>query len=123
MHGWSVASFYEGLAATATRLLTAYGQSVTFTRTTSTSFDPVTGVDTVTTSTFSGYGAAFDYRNSEIDGERVQRGDIRLLVEATDTAPIIGDMVTVDGVDYRAMNVAPSSPGGTPTHYTVQLRR
>lgn len=115
-------SFYSSLAATATRLLDTYGQAVAFSRETSSSFDPVTGIDTTSTSTFSGSGAAFDYNSSEIDGEIVQRDDIRLMLEAVDTAPIIGDKCTVDSKAYRVMNVMTSSPGGTVTHYELQLR-
>lgn len=119
-----MADFYSGLAAVATRLLDTYGQTVTFSRETGGSFDPVLGVYSgQSTSTFTGSGAAFDFNRSEIDGEIIQRGDIRLMLEAVDTKPIIGDACTVNGVDYRVMSVMESSPGGTVTHYELQLRK
>jgi len=116
-------SFYGNLAAVATKLLTDKGQSVVFTRKTTLIFDPVKGRNNVTTSTFSGYGAAFDYNRSEIDGELVQRGDIRFLMEAITTAPALGDTCVIDSVTYRVMNVKPTSPGGTVVMYEVQLRK
>lgn len=118
-----MADFYGNLAAVATRLLTSKGQSITFSREVQSAFNPTTGVATTSTTTFSGYGAAFDYNSSEIDGEIIQKGDIRLVLEATATAPIIGDTCTIDSDAYRAMNVKPTSPAGTPVIYEVQLRR
>lgn len=116
-------SFYSQLAATAARLLADKGQAVTFSRTTGATYSPVTGAHTGGTPTsFTGNGAAFDYNKSEIDGETVQAGDIRLMLEATSAAPQIDDTATVDGVEYRVMSVFESSPGGVVTHYEVQLR-
>lgn len=116
-------SFYSGLAVVATNLLTSKGQSVVFTRKTTSIFNPVKGRNNTTTSTFSGNGAAFDYNRSEIDGEVIQRGDIRLILEATTTAPALGDTAVIDSVTYRVMNVKPTSPGGTVVMYEVQLRK
>ena len=115
--------FYQNLAATASRLLANKGQSVTFSRETSTGFDPALGVDTTTTSSYSGNGGAFDYNSSEIDGEIIQRGDIRLVLEAVDTAPLIGDTCDIDSLAYRVMNVKPTSPAGVPVIYELQLRQ
>lgn len=123
MRWLSVASFYDGLASVAASLLDTYGQSVTFSRNTGGTFDPVLGsYSGQSASSFTGNGAAFDFNKSEIDGEIVQRGDIRLILEQTDTKPLIGDKCTVSSVDYRVLAVTESSPGGTVTHYTVQLR-
>lgn len=115
-------SFYQSLKQTASKLLTNYGQSVTFSREVSSGFDPVTGQDTTTTETFSGYGAAFDYNQSEIDDSIIQQGDIRLMVQAVDTKPQSGDACSVNGTDYRVMSVMDQSPGGTSVYYEVQLR-
>jgi hypothetical protein len=116
-------SFYGGLQSTAARLLAKYGQNITFTRQASSSLNPVTGVVTSTPATYTGYGAAFGYGASEVDGVLVQMGDIRLLLEATDTAPEVDHTCVIDSKTYRVMDVKTSSPAGTVTHYTVQLRR
>lgn len=99
-----------------------HGQNLTFGRETSSSFNPVTGVDTTASSTYTGYGAGFDYKRSEIDDEVIQRGDVRLLLEATTTTPLIGDTVTYNSTVYRVMNIDELSPGGTVLRYEIQLR-
>lgn len=118
-----MSDFYSGLAAVATNLLTDKGQAVTINRETSTSFDPVTGIDTVTPSSFSGVGAVFDYHRSEIDGNLIQKGDIRLLLNAVTTEPLTDDEITIDGETYRVISVKPTSPGGTVVMYELQLRK
>jgi hypothetical protein len=115
-------SFYAGLMRVARKLLADKGQSITFTRTAAT-FDPVTGTSTnVTTTTFTGKGADIGYRLSEIDGAMIQRGDIRVILEATSTAPEIGDIATVNGRAMRVMNVNPTQPAGEVVFYDLQLR-
>jgi len=116
-------TFYSDLAAVATRLLTDKGQQVTFSRETSTGFDPETGINTTNTSTFTGYGASFNYNSSEIDGTIVVKGDIRFVVEAMTTAPDSGDTVTVDSLIYRVMDVKKVSPAGTVVLYECRLRK
>jgi len=118
-----VGSFYDNLQKTATRLLTSKGQKVTFTRLVETSFNSGTGEKTTSDFVYSGYGAAFDYKASEIDGSVIQRGDIRLMLEKTTLAPKIDDSAKIDTVNYRIMDVIKSSPAGTVTHYTCRLRQ
>jgi len=115
-------SFYSNMAATARRLLTKYGQTVTLTYQSAPTLNPVTGSLTSTPVEYTGKGAAFDYRAAEIDGVLVQAGDIRLILEATTTAPAVGHTCAVGGVTYRVMAITTSAPGGTTTHYTLQLR-
>jgi len=119
-----VADFYTNLKNVALRLLTSKGQSLTFTRPVTSSFNPATGVDTPATPiTYSGYGAALNYNKSEIDGDLIQIGDIRLLLEATSTAVEMGDPVPIDSITYRVMNIRPLSPAGTVVAYELQLRK
>ncbi len=119
-----MANFYAGLAATASRLLLSKGQSVTFTRISGGVKNPATGETTgQTTSNYTGNGAAFDYNSSEIDGETIQTGDIRLILEAVATTPLIDDTCPIDSVGYRVMSVKATSPAGTPVIYELQLRR
>ena len=115
--------FYDSMAATASRLLAEFGQSVTFTHPVTDIFDPVTGIETPGTPvSIPGYGAAFDYMHSEIDGTLIQRGDIRFLFESTTTAPVIGDTVTIDSVVYRVMDSKPTKPAGSTVLQELQLR-
>ena len=116
-------SFYGNMAATALRLLTSFGQAVVFTRPTGDTFDPPTGsYSGGTTTTITGVGSAFDYEKGEIDGTIVQKGDIRLIFEASTVAPAQNDNCAIDSINYRVMSVEPLSPGGTNVIFTVQLR-
>ena len=116
--------FYDSMAATASRLLAEFGQSVTFTHPVTSSFDPVTGIETPGTPvSIPGYGAAFDYMHTEIDGTIIQKGDIRFLFESTTVAPVIGDTVTIDSVVYRVMDSKPTKPAGTTVLQELQLRK
>jgi len=123
MRWLSVADFYNNLKSVASSLLQDKGQQVTFTRAGSAAFNPVTGANTKSESTFTGYGAAFDYNKAEIDDVVVQRGDIRFLLEATTTAPENDDTVSIDSESYRVMNVKKTSPAGTVVVYELQLRK
>lgn len=116
-------SFYNNLKTTASTLLKDKGQLVVFSREVQSAFNPTTGVITSSTTTFSGYGAAFNYSRNEINNTIIENGDIKLTVEAMSTAPIIGDSVTIDAIAYRVMNVQPLSPSGIVVKYDLQLRR
>lgn len=114
---------YVGLKNTASELLREFGQLVTFNRRNVTAFNNGTGAETLgAATTFTGYGAGFQYRRAEIDGTVVQYGDVKLTVEAMTTVPIIGDTVTYGSIVYRAMNVDALSPGGVVLRYKIQLR-
>jgi hypothetical protein len=117
-----VSKFYKSLANTARKLLKGKGSLVVFTRVVEGDFDPVLGSDeTATAPTFSGYGAAFNYDKSEIDGTVIQSTDLKLLFEAG-TEPKQDDTCVVNGFDYRVMRSKPISPAGTDVVYEIQLR-
>ena len=115
--------FYTSLKNTASNLLQNKGRLITFTRNTENSFNPATGEVLNYSSTYTGYGATFDYKKNEIDETIVKSGDIRLLLESTTTAPERNDTCVIDSITYRIMNVTPLSPAGTVVTYTVQLRK
>lgn len=114
---------YADEIAVAKELLAEYGASAVFSRTTGETFDPVTGTTTGGTSNnFTLSAARFTYRQNEIDGQSVQRGDFRLICATGDGAPAIGDKVAFDGTDYRAIDVQPFSASGVDVYYWVQCR-
>jgi len=118
-----VSSFYTGLAAVASRLLKDKGQLVTLSRETGGTFDGATGEESgASTTTWTGYGAAFNYNKSEIDGVQVLATDLRLMLEAVSTVPLVSDQITVGGVNYHAIAVNHTEPGGTAIKYEIQLR-
>ena len=115
--------FYPNLSSVASTLLKSRGALLTFSRETSSVHDPASGKNTTTTSTYTGYGAAFAYNQSEINGNTIKNGDINLLLEAVTTEPAQGDSVTIDSITYRMMAIKKTSPAGTPVIYEIQLRR
>lgn len=115
--------FYDDMQAVATSLLTDKGQSLTFGRETSSGFNVPLGVNTTSSSTYTGYGVSTQYKRPEIDGTNIQIGDIKLILQKTTTVPILGDTVTIDSLIYRVMNVESVSPAGTVVIYKIQLRK
>lgn len=116
-------SFYGGLKDIASNLLQDKGQQVTFSRETVGSFDPKTGQQQISASTYTAYGVSFGYTAREIDGTLIQSSDIAFLMEAVSTTPKTNDQVTIDSIIYRIINIKPTNPAGTPVMYKVQLRR
>lgn len=109
---------YAKLAITARKLIRSAGASFTFSRVTST-YNPTTGVEVPTTTTYSGYGVFGQYDQSQYS-DTVQAGDVPMTLEAVSTEPLIGD--TVAG--YTVMEVAKTSPDNTTVViYDLRLRR
>ena len=118
-----MSTFSDEMDALALELLTEFGQSVSFVRTTEGTYNPATGATgTATTTTFSGYGAPVDYDNKEIDNDIIKQGDSKLYVNAISTAPLPGDVVTLSSVDYRVMIVRKYPINGTNVLYELQIR-
>lgn len=74
------------------------------------------------------YGLVSQYRNSEIDGSAILRGDFRLTASALDLAnrnvqPGPGWKCKLGGVVYRVMDAQPVAPGGLPVLWKLQLRK
>ena len=116
-------SFYTGLQAVAANLLASKGQLLTFSRDTETAFSPGEGEGQYNPSTYTGNGVALNYNKGEVDGTIVLKSDIKLILEATTTAPVNGDKVTIDNIVYRVMSVKPTSPAGIVVIYEIQLRK
>ena len=72
---------------------------------------------------FTSSAVATYFSTSEIDGTIIQEGDVKLLVDAVNGEPKPNYGCTVDGVDYRVINVWQISPAGTPVLYKVQVRK
>lgn len=115
-------SLSTSLRKVASNVITKFGVEVTFSQETSTSFAPATGIDTVTTATFTGYGVKDKYKKDEVDGKNVLNSDIKLIFEFTDTVPKIGDTCTIGSISYRVMNVTIIDPADITIIYEIQLR-
>ena len=127
---------YARPQATARRLITKFGQSVTFTRIVEGGvYDPVTGqaVETETTfdaniAVFPGSSTAQDAMNPSnvmIPGTLVRDAENYALVEvnAAGSQPQPTDKVTFGGDDWRIIDVYALAPAGLNVMFNVALER
>lgn len=97
------------------------GKTVTHVSVTSGTFNPATGEITDRSQTSASVKAVVtDFRDFQIDGSIIQRGDKMLLVSVE---PSLVDKYTIDAVDYQVVNVKSISPGDADIVYKVQVRR
>lgn len=115
-------TFASRMATTATRLLTTYGTSISVSRTTSSAYDTATGSVTESSTSYTGVGNPDTFNFQEIDNVNVLSTDIKLLFKS-DTAPLVGDSVSINSVVYRVLNVGIAIAQNTDILYTLQLRK
>jgi len=70
---------------------------------------------------YQGYAVLTKYRNEEIDGTTVKRGDIKLIAIGI-PLPLLGDVFTVNGTRYNYIYCDPVSPGAVDIVYKIQVR-
>lgn len=113
------------IAQTASRLLEQYGEPVSIVFPSATpAFDPITGQPQTpgASTTITGFGYPSAYRDSEIDGDVIRAGDIRLVLEKVATAPEVNTSAIVDGKTYRIQSVQKIRRTGSDVIYVCQLR-
>ena len=115
-------TFNTRIAQSAVRLADHFGTLRNFTRTTDGTYDPSTSTTPQTESTFTGTGGVSNFKAFEIDGERIKQGDIKLVLSAMDTPPQVDDVVDIDGINYKVMEVMAKIPAGTRAGYVLHLR-
>ena len=120
-------SFYGGLANTADNLIKRFGQTVTLHQSVPGAYSH--GVSTNTITDCIGVGVISNYNQKEIDGTRIQFGDVKLLLSAfksdgtTMPQPTSADTLTANGITYGVVSpIMPTNPAGTVVMYEVQLR-
>lgn len=70
---------------------------------------------------YNGFAVITKYRNEEVDGTVIKRGDIRLLAIGI-PLPVLGDIITVAGQTYNYVHCDPVSPGAVDVVYKIQVR-
>lgn len=124
IEGAAVAGFdYSRMVATASRLITRFGQAGTLERPTFTgpSHTPVAG-------TPEEYPAIFvigEFKSREIDGTRVLQGDKRVIIAPSlAVVPKLSDwLVEADGGRFRLVDFKTIKPATTTIAYIAQVRR
>ena len=114
-------SVHTRLDEASERLVNHFGQAIELTRITLGAYAPATGTQATTEKTYAGYGAVSMYTANEIDNERVLVTDRRIHCRF-DIAPIVGDVIAVDSLNYRVVSVTTRVPGGEVVGYEVQAR-
>lgn len=115
-------SFYGGLADTAKKLIADKGRTVTLRSTGAQVYNPIT--DTMTGgNTDTSVKAVFTaFKQTEIDGTLIQRGDKKVLL-AAGIEPKGNDIIVDGGAHYRVVDIMAVQPGDTTILYTLQARK
>lgn len=119
-------SFYPDLRATAERLLIGKGQRISLRKQTAGAYNPATGTAGLSSSTYTGIPAAvLGYKNAEIDGTLILKGDKKVLMSADSlaVAPEKDDVLSIGGVDHAIKDVEHIAPGGVNVIFKIQARR
>ena len=114
---------YVKSAATATRLITKFGQSATLRHYTIGTYSTATGLNTVTTSDVTAKAALFDFAQGQTlqAGNLIQAGDKQALMAVTQT-PAMQDHVIVGSKEYVILSIGEVNPAGTVCLYDLHLR-
>lgn len=107
----------------ASKILVTQGQTVTIRHEAESAFNPESGERQSETIRFTASGVVDAFNKSELDAGGIEGGDIKFVLEAAGNTPVNGDVVTIEGVDYRIMNVSPVSPAGVHIVYGLHLRK
>jgi hypothetical protein len=114
------------LALASYQLLRDLGKTYSLKKNATGAYNTGTGQSTVTVTSSDFTGKLIEYRNNDVDGTNIQRGDRRLLVSAASLAsgivPENQDVVTGDGNDMNIISVQKIEEGGTVVIYLCQVR-
>lgn len=109
---------YPSLRATAARLITSNGKTITLRRAAKGAYDPATGLSAETVANPSGVGVLLKFKNREIDGTTILGSDRKLIYSGDE--PKVNDTYG----DERIISVDPLDPDETGAiFYTCQLRK
>lgn len=70
---------------------------------------------------FTAWGVKTEYDPDEIDGNNIQRGDVKIVFTSEQVIEI-GDLVNVDGKQHRVIKPNPVKPASLVICYKAQLR-
>ena len=115
-------SFYPALQATASRLLTTYGQPMTLRKRTPGAYNPATGAATVTEVDSTVQAAEFDVPAGMVDGTNILRGDRQVIMAGGGSVPDAGDLLVAGGVARNIVSVKATAPAGTVVIYELVTR-
>lgn len=115
---------YAKSAATALKLLTKFGASGVLKKRIEGSYDPTTGSNTVTETSYTVKAVLLNYKFSEMNetDSLIQAKDRKIIMQATTVTPDTSDAFTFNGTTYRIINVKTLSPAGASVIHELQVR-
>jgi hypothetical protein len=116
---------YTKLQATAQRLITKFGKEWTVRRLTKGTYNPAANTrSTDATTNYTAKAVRTEYKAYQIDGEVIQRGDFKLLLEAAGLAitPATTDKMVDGSAIYQIINIKEIKPASTILYYEIQVR-
>ncbi|MFW0776356.1 MAG: hypothetical protein ACN2B6_01370 [Rickettsiales bacterium] len=108
---------------TATRLITRFGREHTFTRIIDGDYDPASGTSSQTETTFTANVVKEEFNAFERSDSSVQVDDIKMIAEAATDGFQVGDLVTVEGLEYSLTMADPIKPGPTVVAWNLRARK
>lgn len=129
-----MADIYDRAKASAARVLAprsrgGKGLELSLIRVTTGEYDPEVGGSSVLTEQFDGSGLRQNYRQQDIDGSLIKRGDVKILIspvllDGVDTPqPVTLDKIAFDGDTYTVQHVDPWDYVGIAVGFSVQARK
>ncbi|WP_336295278.1 hypothetical protein [Cronobacter dublinensis] len=111
---------YQRKRSSAERLLRGYGTTWKIKR--PGGVEVIAGVEYARPEiSFDAVGVRSDYKLAEVDGTIIIGGDVRIVFTA-DQELLVGDLVDIDGTQYRIVNPNPVKPAELVLCYRAQLR-
>lgn len=120
-----MSEFYLGMQASASRVLADRGRAMILRKLTPGTYSPTSGAVTQTATDYPASGAQFPYPALLIDGTRIQRGDMKVLLSAEGLAmePDTGDQLLIGGQVWAIVSAQAIGPDGTVVVWKLQVRR
>lgn len=115
-------AFYNSMASVAQNLLIKFGRTITLTRYSNKIVDPITGVTPGTPTEYTPNVAELKITNRDLQDERILHSDRKLVMDKT-VAPLKGDVLTIDGINWNIVESMPVSTAGIDLIYFVIVRR
>lgn len=113
----------DELVTIVNNVLTEYGETMTFVRTSGETYDPTLGTPVGGGQiTFTAKGYPWPYTMLERASELIKTEDDRLIIERTTLAPLPGDKVTFQSTQYRVILVDKITLSGQKVAYQLQVR-
>lgn len=114
-------------AASALKLITKFGASGTLIKRAEGAYDPATGSNTVTETSYTVKAVLLNYSYKDSNqlnqpSSLIQVNDRKIIMQATTATPDVSDTFTFNSVTYRVLSVKTLNPAGVAVLHELQVR-